>query len=306
MIHIQVKKKRWDNLIDSLLQLGYGRVDQQLEITGNNDEFEGVEALFNMMCEELKHRLLHLSFTKPAAFQRYLNHFIIITDKEFKIKSMCEHLVTHYQLNVNQLKDRSFLNLIEKESGDQFAVAYRSSKEEFEKVHRLTVFNDSFSVCIKTMKSGLLIINLYQLHMDIKDIQVPYKKRIKQKAKLVQKKRNEDLLEQFKEDVSKYPLSKKLPLEELYLKYPTNKGMLKKLFRQQYQCGAYEYHLRLRMNYAYAQIAHTEVPFKEIALDVGYANYQAFVKSFKNYFSMLPREIRNQGQYSEKSETEED
>ena len=60
------------------------------------------------------------------------------------------------------------------------------------------------------------------------------------------------------------------------------------------------------MNYAHDQIAHTEVPFKEIALDVGYANYQAFVKSFKNYFSMLPTELRYHGQYSEKCETEED
>ena len=80
MIHIEIKKERWDNLIQSLLELGCGRVDQQLQITGKNDEFESIEALFNVMSEELKHRLLHVSFTKPAAFQRYVNHFTIITD----------------------------------------------------------------------------------------------------------------------------------------------------------------------------------------------------------------------------------
>jgi len=117
MIHFEIKKKHWDNLIQSLLELGCKRVDLQLEITGNNDEFEGIEALFNMMSEELKHRLLHVSFTKPAAFQRYVNHFIIITDKDFKIKNMCENFASHYQLDVKQLKDRSFLDLIEKGVG---------------------------------------------------------------------------------------------------------------------------------------------------------------------------------------------
>lgn len=306
MIHIEIKKKRWDNLMQSLLELGYGRVDQQLEITGNNDEFETIEVLFNMMCEELKHRLLHLSFTKPTIFQRYVNHFTIITDQDFKIKNVCEHLVTFYQVEVNQLKDHSFLDLIEKESGDQLTAVYGSLKEESEKVHRLTLFNDHFSFNIKTMESGILIINLYQLHMDTKDIQVPYKDRPKQKAKLIQKKRNEDLLEQFKEDVSKYPLNKKLDLKELYQKYPTNKSMLKKLFKQQYQCGAYEFHLGLRMKYAYDQIAHTKVAFKEIALDVGYANYQAFVKYFKNYYSILPTDLRNRSQQSVNSAIEED
>lgn len=304
MIHIEIKKERWDNLIQSLLELGCGRVDQQLQITGKNDEFEGIEALFNMMSEELKHRLLHLSFTKPAAFQRYVNHFIIITDQNFKIKNMCEHFASHYQLDMNQLKDSSFLDLIEKDTGEYLAAAYGSPEEESEKVHRLTLFNDSFSFSIKTMESGTLIINLYQLHMDIKDIQLPYKKRTRQKAKLIQKKRNEDLLEQFKEDVSRYPLSKKLDLKELYAKYPTNKSMLKKLFKQHYQCGAYEFHLSLRMNYAYDQIAHTEVPFKEIALDVGYANYQAFVKRFKKYYNILPTDLRNNGQQLKKSEAE--
>lgn len=304
MIHIEIKKKRWDNLMHSLLQLGFGRVDQQLEITGNNDEFETIEVLFNMMCEELKHRLLHLSFTKPAAFQRYLNHFTIITDKTFKIKNMCEHFVTKYQLDVNQLKDSHFLDLIEKETANQITAAHGSSNEESVNVHRLILFNDTFSLSIKKMEADILILNLYQLHMDIKDIQVPYEKRTRQKAKLIHKKRNEDLLEQFKEDISRYPLSKKLDLKELYEKYPTNKSMLKKLFKQHYQCGAYEFHLSLRMNYAYAQVAQTEVPFKEIALDVGYANYQAFVKYFKKYYNILPTELRNHGQRSKKSDTE--
>lgn len=298
MIHIQIKKQRWDNLLQSLLELGCGRVDQQLEIAWNNDEFETLEILFNMMCEELKYRLIHLSFTKPTAFQRYVNHFTIITDQDFKIKNMCRHLVTHYQLNEYQLKDRCFLDLIEKETAEQLKAACGPLKEEPQKVRRLNLFNDSFSFSIKTMQSGILIINLYQLHIDTKESQLPYKKRTTQNAKLIQKKRNEDLLEQFKEDLSKYPLNKKLELDELYQKYPISKSMLKKLFRQQYQCGAYEFHLSLRRNYAYDQIAQTEVPFKEIALDVGYANYQAFVKQFKKYYNILPTNLRNHEQRS--------
>lgn len=153
--------------------------------------------------------------------------------------------------------------------------------------------------------SGILAINLYQLHLDTKEPPLPYEKRNRQKAKLIQTKRNEDLLEQFKEDVSKYPLNKKLDLEELYQKYPTNKNMLKKLFKQHYQCGAYELHLSLRMNYADAQIEQTEVPFKETALDVGYANYQAFVIQFKKYYNILPTDLRNHGQRLKKDETED-
>lgn len=307
MIHFEISRKRWDNLMQSLLELGYGHVDQQLEITGNNDEFEGMEAIFNMMSEELKHRLMHVSFTKPAAFQRYVNHFTIITDQDFKIKNVCEHFVTHYQLDGNQIKNTCFLDLIDKEASDYLVSAYGSSKEGPQKIHRLKLFGDSFSFSVKKMGSpDILAINLYQLHIHTKETHVPYKKRTRQKAKLIQKKRNEDLLEQFKEDISKYPLSKKLDLKELYQKYPTNKSMLKKLFKQHYQCGAYEFHLSLRMNYAYDQIEQTEVPFKEIALDVGYANYQTFVKYFKKYYNILPTDLRRHGQLLKKAETEED
>src|SRR5690606_6151282 len=164
---------------------------------------------------------------------------------------------------------------------------------------------DSFSFSIKKMgNSGILAINLYQLHLDTKEPPLPYEKRNRQKAKLMQTNRNEDLVVQFKEDVFKYPLNKKLDLEELYQKYPTNKNMLKKLFKQHYKCGAYELHLSLRMNYAYAQIEQTEVPFKETALDVGYANYQAFVKQFKKYYKILPRNLRNHAQLLRQSEAD--
>lgn len=306
MIHFEISRKRWENLLQSLLELGYGRLDHQLEITGNNDEFEGAEVVFNMMSEELKHRLMHLSFTKPATFQRYVNHYTLITGKDFMIKEVCEDFVTHYQWTPDQIKSTCFLDLIEKEASDYLVSAYGSLKEESHKIHRLTLLGDSFSFSIKKMgNSGILAINLYQLHLDTKEPPLPYEKRNRQKAKLIQTKRNEDLLEQFKEDVSKYPLNKKLDLEELYQKYPTNKNMLKKLFKQHYQCGAYELHLSLRMNYAYAQIEQTEVPFKETALDVCYANYQAFVKQFKKYYNILPTDLRNHGQRLKKDETED-
>lgn len=102
--------------MQSLLELGYGRLDHQLEITGNNDEFEGAEVVFNMMSEELKHRLMHLSFTKPAAFQRYVNNYTLITGKDFMIKEVCEDFVTHYQWKPDQINSTCFLDLIEKEA----------------------------------------------------------------------------------------------------------------------------------------------------------------------------------------------
>ncbi len=80
MIHLTISRNRWNNLLKGMLEVGKGRINQRLSIGYRNDKFEGIEVLFNMLCEELSQRLLHLSFIKPTEFQRYINHFVIITD----------------------------------------------------------------------------------------------------------------------------------------------------------------------------------------------------------------------------------
>lgn len=71
MKHFSISIKRWTNFRQAMVELGKGRLDQHLKIRHVNDAFEIVEALFNMVIEELRRRLLHLSFVKPAGFQRY-------------------------------------------------------------------------------------------------------------------------------------------------------------------------------------------------------------------------------------------
>src|SRR5690606_28368178 len=84
-----------------------------------------------------------------------------------------------------------------------------------------------------------------------------------------------------------------------------NSNQLKKLFREQYQCSVYEYHISLRMRQAYLLIETGTLPFKEIADMVGYPQYSAFVNYFKTYYNILPKELRMKQHCSEKNKKSE-
>ena len=56
MKEVIVSKKRWNFLIEAFIDLGNGKLDQQVFIQNLDDEFECLEVLFNLVNEEWRER----------------------------------------------------------------------------------------------------------------------------------------------------------------------------------------------------------------------------------------------------------
>jgi len=295
MKHFSISIKRWNNFRKAMLELGNGRLDQQLKIRDINDVFEGVEALFNMVIEELRRRLLHLSFVKPADFQRYTSHYVLITNKNFRIVSACEVFLAHYQLELEPLKERSFLDLTDEDTAAMLKETCGKTTDLIpDELYHIELFDDRF-LCSVSRLSGTkqLVINLYQLHLQKEYFKATYEMAGTETARLFENKRYYEIIEKIKDDIDQLPLTVKANTDEIIEKYSINSNIVKKLFKEQYGCGTYEYQISLRMQKAYYLISNTEKSFKEIAAETSYSQYSDFVKYFKKYYGILPKELRN-------------
>ncbi len=294
MIHLTISRNRWNNLLKGMLEVGKGRINQRLSIGYRNDKFEGIEVLFNMLCEELSQRLLHLSFIKPTEFQRYINHFVIITDSEFTITNTCTNFLEQYNLDPYTIKGSSFLKLADPGTASYLTAVYGVGDQTVDtKPKILLLKEDPFAYSIKKMYlEQLFVISLHQIYIDKKYFKPPHETGVAEKNRLLENKRYEEVIERIKTEIDTLPFSKKLALKDIVKNHSINITLLKKLFKQQYQCGVYEYQIKLRMNAAHELIVGGEMPLKKIAADMGYRQYSAFVKYFKRYFNILPKDLR--------------
>lgn len=300
MKQLTFSKKRWDNLLNGLITLGKGRLDQQLIIQNIHDDFETLEALFNLVNEELRERLLHLSFVKPTDLQKHMNHFVFIINKDFYIKHVCDAFLMHFNIDSQHIKTKSFLDLIDEDT----ALSLQNFKIDENPLWNVTkrslvLLNQTFLFNIKSLNTAkTAIINLYQLHVDTKHFRPLHRKSTIERGRLKQKKRNEDIIEQVKIYLDNSCLTQRLRLKQLCMDFGINSNQLKKIFKEQYQCTVYDYHISLRMKHAYMLIETGTLPFKEIAYMVGYPQYSAFVNYFKSYYKILPKELRIKTQNS--------
>lgn len=293
MKEFTVSKKRWNYLIDALIDLGNGKLDQQVFIQNTGDEFECLEVLFNLVNEEWRERLLHLSFIKPNEFQKYINQYAIIVNKDFKINNVSEDFITSQSLCFKDIKNLNFLDLIDVETAEYLKDCIQK-KIAFTKLSKqtLTLFDQNYMFNIAGLNDDkTLVINLYQMYLDTKHF-TPFITENFDINRLKERRRNEFIIEDIKVYIDHYPLNKKLTLNQICKKFGVNSNQLKKLFKEQYQTSVYEYFISLRMKHAYILIETSTLAFKEIAVMVGYPQYSPFVNYFKSYFNTLPKEVR--------------
>lgn len=271
MKHFSICTKRWSNFRQALLELGKGRMDHQLKIGTKNDAFEAMEALFNMVLEELRSRLLHLSFVKPAAFQRYTNQYLLITNKNFRIQNACDTFLTHYQLELQQLKERSFLEMIDEDSATTIKDNYcKTTDTKTNTPLHIELFEDRFLCIIIKLANNKWAIKLYQFHLQKEHFKATYEMADSEKARVFENKRYYEIIEKIKDDIDQFPLKVRVNMEKIVKDHGINSNLVKKLFKEQYGSGIYEYQIILRMNEAYQLVSCTEKSFKEIATETGY------------------------------------
>jgi len=93
-----------------------------------------------------------------------------------------------------------------------------------------------------------------------------------------------------------------LSLEEVAEHVGRSRVQLSKLFKVQLGISYIDFLTKLRLHKAQELLANTDMPVKDILLEVGYLDKASFNRKFKTYFGMTPVEYRNEVKYQEKQE----
>ncbi|WCM42267.1 AraC family transcriptional regulator [Flavobacterium sp. CBA20B-1] len=248
-----------------------------------------------MVLEELRRRLLHMAFIKPASFQRYSSHYVVIINNEFEIVNTCESFAKHYKAELEELSGKSLLQLVDYETRTLLHEICNTSVAVAPPLKHIHLFTNQFLCSASQMAvNNTIAINLYQFHLHKEYFKASYEMTQTETARLLENKRHYEIIEKIKDYIDQLPLTVRVRMEEVVKEFGINSNLVQKLFKEQYSCSIYEYQISLRMDKAYYLICYTQKSFKEIAAETGYRQYSDFVKYFKQYYNILPGVLRAQ------------
>lgn len=293
MKNIICDKTRYQNLISQLIQMAKGDLTHKIQIKGHNDSFEELEVLINLINEEWYERMLHLALIKPSEFQRYNNHFQIVLDNRFVIRSISDTLCEYFNVEMNVLLGSPFREFLDKKSGD-FLMHQLTLRKELG-ISDMTVkfISEHFRYSYNLLNSGeFYIINLYKFHVDVATLNVKDDNKI-EKNRVLQQFRHRKIIEQIKDYIDHCDLREPLKLPWLCKEFGINKNHLSFGFKSLYKCTVYEYFTRLRMERAHLLILNSNISLKEVSLRIGYQNYPNFSDAFLKHYNFRPDSVRN-------------
>ncbi len=88
--------------------------------------------------------------------------------------------------------------------------------------------------------------------------------------------------------------SQSLSLNQLSQKYGYSPNYISQMIRRATGMTFKNYVNHLKMETAYNLILYQDIPFKQIAFDVGYENYTSFLDMFTKKYGMSPSQLRSQ------------
>ncbi len=87
-------------------------------------------------------------------------------------------------------------------------------------------------------------------------------------------------------------LDKKITIDDLCKKFNISSSTLKSCFKQMFLTGIYAYIKQARMSRGRDLLENSDMSITQIALSCGYSNHSNFTKAFKQYYNIIPRDIR--------------
>lgn len=89
--------------------------------------------------------------------------------------------------------------------------------------------------------------------------------------------------------------SRNINIQDFSDKYFFSREYLSRIFKARYDCGIYEYLLKVRMERARELLTDPANQIQDVAKRVGYADGNYFSKAFKTYYDVTPTEFRRSG-----------
>lgn len=298
----EFNKANLKDIFRMLTEIAKGNFAYKIQRTNNNDDIEAISVQLNMMAEELRENLNHLSYVNPHVTYEHLTHTSIVVDADYKILACTQNLFRLLELPKKKILEKNFSVLLSPSSFEYWRkIQEQIDTEDFNTGTFQLEFSSSSNLlvparcsisklCFSRDKSSAFIFTFFStvLHKNENpQAQSVVGNREKQMSKWDVK-----ALQEVHDYVSGNFEIPPLPNIELAHKFGINEHKLNRGFRLLFGTTPFKLYNILRLEEAKTLIKNTNNSLEDIAFKLGFKSYPHFSKSFKGRFGYSPREFK--------------
>lgn len=298
----EFNKANLKDIFRMLTEIAKGNFAFKIQRTNFNDDIEALSVQLNMMAEELRENLNHLSYVNPHITYEHLTHTSIIIDANYKISACTGNLFELLGKPKGKILEQKFDILLASSSLDVWqdikkeieadSLTTRSLELEFSTNSNLLVpAKCSISrIYLNKEKSKNYIITFFSTILQKKEN--GQETLGSGKTKRPMSKWDVKALQQVHDYVAGNFEKPPLPNMELAHKFNINEHKLNYGFRLLFGTTPFKFYNQLRLEEAKTLIKNTNNSLENIAYKLGFKSYPHFSKSFKSKFGYSPREYK--------------
>ncbi|TRZ46098.1 helix-turn-helix domain-containing protein [Robertkochia solimangrovi] len=299
------ESKRLKSVFRQLLEMAQGNLASRIERSDKNDDLEALSALVNMAAEEIQDAFLHEGFVNNRNPRHYLVQFLIVLDEKGEILTLSDASAAFLRFERRELTGRHILSILMPECTDQWVKIsgrLRSGRGLSERSMSL-IFRSRNGLNLPVRCRLIYFRNGSQYTGNLVITAFEASPSIPKTARAISGNTNKGIVIRIRrEDIAKYRSisdrirkNPEIPLPSLRTlahEYGTNEFKLKHGFKRMFGITVFQYLKQERLRKAYALVAYSETPFKQISKMTGFRYTSHFSKEFKRFYGFTPREIR--------------
>lgn len=287
------------NICGKMIQMAKGELNSFVEPCNQNDYFDAIVSVLNMLSENWKQRVLHIPFVKDEDSSAYLQIFSIVTDKNLYITSLSDFGLSILQLEEQSVYGKSLANYIGTKEHSELSKILRKLQKSPDKNLKvqLQFTHLSFPHLYEAQVQYSASEELYTFHLICalyKGPKLSYDDSLK--SRMIQKSIVDIEVQKIYDYITSTEKLNEVTYEWLCAKYNINEQQLKTRFKALYSKTVYQYQLDVRLQRAAELVKNTSLSFKAIAIEVGFQEYSNFFRNFVKIYLMNPEEFRDKYQ----------
>lgn len=282
-----------------LFEMARGRFHVQIPISTEEDEYDTLAVLINMVAEEMRESLFHSGYINTGQGAYCFTLLTLGVSPALTIESCNRDGAEFLGYDVQEITGKNLSEILVDDTLIRNFISLKGNDQSIHDQHLpLILLNkNELRVPLQCYLSYMSSTGKYVLNAIISRTQAIDLIREEAPAasdqdNIYKLKRSDTLkVQQLHEYIMQHYKEPLPSIKNLAKRFGTNECKLKETFRKAVGTSIYQCYHEKRLQEARLSIQHSNLTLKQIAFDNGFSNYPNFSKAFKKYFGIAPNEV---------------
>lgn len=302
--------KRNARIMKMIIEMGGYNFNFRIPTSSYNDDIETITMLLNMLAEKLSESYKNLYLVHSRQTYEHLTDIGFLLDNEFRIRYVTSSYKHFIDLKQSKMIGTHFMKLLDKESQELWHSTLSKTFKFPQKLElnlkakkKLTQPLTFFINVLIPDKTGVNYLLTAVRTVNIREyfnndptthdtIQYDYNGLLDLSNSVLKNEQDISIIKEIRAHIEQHIAEPLGSLKKLAHDFGTNEYKLKNGFKELYGITVFKFQKEERLNKAKLLVEATSIPFKSIAVMMGFKTLAHFSRSFKKRFGNTPREIR--------------